>query len=459
MINKFYITAFLISFGYNSYTQNWISVGGGANFPVRELYADTINNQLYAVGQFTDIGSSNANRVALWNGTSWYSLCGQPYLSDPTTIPWVTMYNYELYVSGGQTIMGDSMTGHLAHYAGNSQWEKFADFDGIADLEVMENKLLLYGNFDSIGNQPIRNLAFWDGAVWSPAGDTNEFNTVNVAFIADVELYQSKLIVGGNINSTQYKEVLEWDGIAWAPLGNGIPGGSAWINCMKEYQGILYIGGYFNEPGFPAFLVAWNGQNYFKPFPDVDFLGQVWDLEVINNELYILGPVQIDIPYKTYGFTKFDGDTLCVFGGSGVWGTPYDSPWASSITEFNGDLYVTANKTMLYDTVNYIAKWNGSEMDTCIYSPLQLGYTTLTNPVDKINIFPNPTSSLLSVSGIVEMEFQVLKLCDTQGKILFETVDFGQLKNIDVSVFSAGNYLLSIETKSGFTIWKRCIKE
>ena len=49
---------------------NWLPLGSGMNSNVYALALDNSNN-LYAGGQFTIAGGSNASCVAKWNGTNW----------------------------------------------------------------------------------------------------------------------------------------------------------------------------------------------------------------------------------------------------------------------------------------------------------------------------------------------------------------------------------------------------
>lgn len=209
----------------------------------------------------------------------------------------------------------------MAHYSNNT-WESFGSPNAGGFLEIMDNKLYAYGFFDSIGGKHLNSIAIWDGISWEPFGDTTVLNNIDIFVVVDIEIYNSNYIIGGNIDDGPYKELIQWDGVSFTPLGNGaiIPGGSAWVNCLKTYQRILYIGGYFKEPGFPQFLVAWDGQSFFNPFPYVEFRGQVWDLEVIDNELYFAGPFRVENSNVTFGLAKFDGDNFCAFGGSGIWG-------------------------------------------------------------------------------------------------------------------------------------------
>lgn len=434
------------------YSQEWVSVGGGANNTVRGIYVDEITNNLYAVGTFDSIGGVNAYRVAYWDGSVWNSLCDPPYILDSNPIMSAIVYNNELYVAGMQYLMGDSITGSLSHL-NNGEWEKFGSPDGATYLESFDNKLFVYNNFQTIGNKPLKYIATWDGANWEPFGDTSITNHLNIAFLADIEMYNSNYVVGGNINDTQYKELMQWDGLTWKSLSNGIPGGSAWVNCMKSYQGILYIGGYFNAPNFPEFLVAWDGEKFFKPFSDVNYIGQVWDLEVINNELYILGPVQIGTSPETYGITKFNGDSICAFGGSDLLINP---PYLRMISEINGELYFNTIKTILDDTVNYIVKWNGSAMDTCISSPVHLGVNKLESPT--MSIYPNPSKGKITIAFSEEHEDLTLTFVNLDGKILKVIELSSNVNSYTLEIENKGMIFYSLQGTNTFLIGKMVLE-
>lgn len=419
-------------------SQEWISLGGGANNQVREIYVDTISQKLFAVGAFQDIGGSGGYRVAEWDGTNWVSLCDPPYLLDTNPILSVVKYNNELLVSGTHGIMGDSLTLELSRHVAGTTWEKFDDIDGVALFEVIEDKLIAIGSFDSIGTEPIKNVGVWDGNAWSVIGDTSVSNYFDVQSLADIEIYNGNYVIGGNAESP--KEIFQWDGLNWSTLGSGIPGSSAWVNCLKSYQGVLYIGGNFNDPNFPSeYLVAWDGQNFFDPFPNVNFRGQVSDLKVINNELYILGGLSIDGSLTTYGFSKFDGDSLCTFGGAGIWGqTPV--PGAQKIVEYQGEIIVATGILMGEDTVNFIGKWNGVAMDTCIYNPVNVGVKE--NDSKTISVYPNPVAGILRIGGSELKNINEITVLSMTGEVIMKS---RLIENtIDISDLNSGIYILMV---------------
>lgn len=359
----------------NCYSQNWESLGGGSSGgAVRGLFVDSLNNRIYATGSFTSIGGVSAHRVAYWENSVWTSLCSPPAWLDGNAILTPLIYNGDLYVSGTQLYMQDSITGSLAHFVGG-EWEPFGSPDGVTYLEELGGSLFAYGAFSTIDNKSIKNISVFNGIGWEPFGDSSVFNSLNVYSVQDIELYNGNYILGGNFNSTPYKEVMQWNGSNWSSLNNGIPGNWSSVNCLKSFNGILYIGGSFDEIGFGKSLTAWDGQQFFEPFPTLDWV-QVYDLEIINEELYIVGSVGFKSDSSTlYGIAKYDGDSICMFGGVGY---NWESINANSIAGLNGEIYVTAGSTMLMDTVNSIAKWVGTTMDSCVYNPNYVGIDELT---------------------------------------------------------------------------------
>ena len=57
--------------------QYWQPLGGGLDNAVLDLYADSADGKIYAVGQFfyADTNNLQVNNIAVWNGTNWDSVC------------------------------------------------------------------------------------------------------------------------------------------------------------------------------------------------------------------------------------------------------------------------------------------------------------------------------------------------------------------------------------------------
>nr|MBP6335115.1 hypothetical protein [Bacteroidia bacterium] len=75
-IKIIYALFILIILSGKTNAQTWNNVGGtlGFNGLVRCLLTDTINNFLYAGGNFTSVDGVTALNVAKWDGSNWSAL-------------------------------------------------------------------------------------------------------------------------------------------------------------------------------------------------------------------------------------------------------------------------------------------------------------------------------------------------------------------------------------------------
>ena len=70
--------------------------------------------------------------------------------------------------------------------------------------------------------------------------------------------------------------------------------------------------------------------------------------------------------------------------------------------------------------------------------------------IDNVQVYPNPTQSLLNVSGNGTM---CITMSNMLGQQLMETSAEGST-TIDLSRFESGVYLIRIETETGITLQK-----
>src|SRR4030095_3292611 len=112
-------------FAKGAFSQTISPLPPGFDSFVRELHYDSINNILFASGNFlsTSQGNINLKNIAQWNGTQWDSLgsgnTGGGIIYD------MEMYQGNLLVSGSITQMGGISTPGLAQWDGNN-WSSFA---------------------------------------------------------------------------------------------------------------------------------------------------------------------------------------------------------------------------------------------------------------------------------------------------------------------------------------------
>jgi hypothetical protein len=313
------------------FPQSFSAVGYGFNQPVYSLYADTVNQVIYAGGMFTPTVSVQCNRFCLWNGQAWDSLnniltgdfraickynnqlliAGPGGTYDSTSGQWLGgilrfndqtgSWNFLCVGSAGYwkltEINGDLYVGGtFDSICGNSSW-KLARFDGqnwfnfpvldpagysVFDIIEFNNEIYIGGNFGAFG---FKDIARWDGAQW---------NSVNGGFsgvgsVRAFAVYQGKLIVGGYL-STSFGDpgngVVAWDGTNWSQLGSGVAGE---IRCMAVFNNELWVGGGFLSAGnVPAqYLAKWDGSQWNSV--GISPTNVITAMTVLDNELYIAG--------------------------------------------------------------------------------------------------------------------------------------------------------------------------
>ncbi|NPD47457.1 MULTISPECIES: T9SS type A sorting domain-containing protein [unclassified Lentimicrobium] len=105
--------------------------------------------------------------------------------------------------------------------------------------------------------------------------------------------YEGDLIVGGYFTEAGGQEaacVARWDGSQWHPMGNGFAGE---VLDFEIYGGWLYASGwFFSDPNYTQEyegIARWTGSAW-SPVIDYDPVswgGEIYDMLVFNNELYI----------------------------------------------------------------------------------------------------------------------------------------------------------------------------
>ena len=94
---------------------NFTQVGGGikGNWSVMNL--KVIDNKLFIVGSFDSVGNIPTSGIAVWDGTNLSSFCndlGNSIITD------ITVFNNELYITGGISLNSDTSIHNVAKYQG-----------------------------------------------------------------------------------------------------------------------------------------------------------------------------------------------------------------------------------------------------------------------------------------------------------------------------------------------------
>ncbi|MEW6251871.1 MAG: hypothetical protein AB1716_14590 [Planctomycetota bacterium] len=128
--------------------------------------------------------------------------------------------------------------------------------------------LYAVGGFSQAGGVPARNIAKWDGLVWSPLG-----SGLIASGIYALEVFQGELYVGGrelrDAGGVPVSGLARWDGLRWRDVGGGVTGG--WSVQVWEFAvydsgtgPALYVIGAFTRAGslnVPGFA-CWDGSSW-----------------------------------------------------------------------------------------------------------------------------------------------------------------------------------------------------
>jgi trimeric autotransporter adhesin len=170
---------------------------------------------VYAAGNFTSVGDIPAPYVAKWDGAHWTALGNGPPI-DPKFFASVA----------GITIRGENA------YLGSTR------------------------------NGGTNVLYWWNGSTWSTLPGT--FKRSGAVIISAIEVDGDDLFVGGNFSSIddlQVNNIARWDGTKWHALGSGAgTGPNDGVNSIAVSSNKVYITGSFTTAGGKpsSFFAIWH---------------------------------------------------------------------------------------------------------------------------------------------------------------------------------------------------------
>lgn len=152
---------------YTVATNTWTAMGAGANSTVNTIHRRTYG-EIYIGGAFTSIDGVAANRIAVWNGTTFAALGtgANAAVNSITSSP-----GGLVYAGGAFTTIGGVAVGYIAAWNGTSWAGLGVGADAAVTVVHMDDQGLLYvaGSFTTIGGlaRPDR-AAIWTGTTWLP---------------------------------------------------------------------------------------------------------------------------------------------------------------------------------------------------------------------------------------------------------------------------------------------------
>lgn len=185
-----------------------LSVSGAAftSLPIlgQDIYViDTFNGEVYVGGDFTSSPNGAVNRIARWDGNNWQPLAqGFTGGFGGGSVRTLASYKGQLYAGGIFTIAGTSSANGIARWDG-STWSDVGGSlatgvgNGVRDMVVFNDELYVVGDFTEIGGVTTNYVAKWDGSNW-----TGLDLDISSDFGNCVEVFEGQLYVG-TFNSTE----------------------------------------------------------------------------------------------------------------------------------------------------------------------------------------------------------------------------------------------------------------
>ena len=236
---------------------------GALNASVYALAAS--GGELFVGGGFSNAGGvAEADRIARWNGTSWFALG----LTSPGVGP-LNGFVRELAVSGTSLVVGGAFTNatgipeadRIARWDGSNWFALGSNGAGDGALNndplafaVSGNNLFAVGAFTNVaGIAAADHVARWNGTNWSSLGSNGAGDGAFATNIYGVAVSGPDVFVGGGfqngagIAGADY--VARWDGSNWSALASTV--GDLAINNSPLALAVmgtnLIVGGYFQD--------------------------------------------------------------------------------------------------------------------------------------------------------------------------------------------------------------------
>ena len=242
---------------------NWSALGSGISFWVYALEVDGSGN-LYAGCLFSTAGGTNANNIAKWNGATWSVLgSGVGSFFGGRVLAMACDGSGNLYVGGNFSAAGGNNANNIAKWNGES-WSALGSGvnDDVLALAIdSSGNLYAGGQFKTAGGTNANHVAKWDGNSWSALGSGTADYVFTLAAAGGGNVYAGGFFqsAGGDTTITG---IAKWSGTSWSALSGGVDGGVKALTL--DGSGNLFVGGRFNAAGGSSAnnIAKWDGSNW-----------------------------------------------------------------------------------------------------------------------------------------------------------------------------------------------------
>lgn len=337
----------------------WDAVFGspGASRRVYTLYIH--GDDLYAGGDFTEIGDIPANGLARWDGENWHTV------DDGTckSVNAMLIHDGKLYAGGSFESTADKYYSGIACWDG-TRWNSMKGgvteimfCPSVQAIEVFQGDIYVGGGFKLAGGKVVRGIARWDGSDWyGLGGGLSDYGYYDYGTVFGLAADDDFLYVAGYFNSAgsvPAGNIARWDGTQWVPMNTIIRPG---VRTMKRIGSYLYIGGWFalpTNPGCANNIARWDGSRWDEMGGGTNEM--VLSICCTGPDVYVIGNFTAAGNVPAQGIAKWDGTGWTALG-SGVdtrgWNFAVTATEAGEV--FAGGDFKTAGDV----PSNRIARWN-----------------------------------------------------------------------------------------------------
>ncbi len=366
--------------------------GTGMNNPVDVLtvFDSGRGDALYAGGSFSTAGGVTGNYVAKWDGTQWSALSGPSGTGMSGRVEALAVFDDgsgdALYAGGWFTTAGGVTVNKIAKWNG-TQWSALSGTGMSGNVEALAvyddgsgDALYAGGNFSTAGGVSVKNIAKWNGTLWSALSGPS--GTGMDDYVLALAVYDGgsgdALYASGRFTSAGglvVNRLAKWDGSQWlvlpGPTGNGMNTSVLAFAVYNDGSGdALYAAGWFTVAGGVSAprIAKWDGTQWSAfSGPTGGDLISVQTLAVYDDgggdALYVGGDFSTVDGIFVSRIAKWDGTQWSALYGPAAFGTNGDVFALATYDDGSGDaLYAGGDfNTAGGVTVNGIAKWNGTQ--------------------------------------------------------------------------------------------------
>ena len=421
----------------------WQSVGGGLDNVVRCFEYSVDSTKLLMGGEFvyTIVDHIRANTLIAWDGTSWITEGLGNGSGDTAAITSIeppllnlAYFRDTLFAATGAVLWHYEPAMALGAYLVDDQWYPLGSPENWFFVMKAHGRLFAGGRADTLYGTYMPGPKEWVGGAWHALPNT-PFGTLGTIY--DITWWKNNYYFSGSIAAGGALGVIRFDGVdQWSALGEGV--GGLWVSHVVGFGDSLYAGGFF-QPGpnvQSQHIQLWHGQVWHPFFPEVQFTGQVFDLQVHQGVLYVSGIYHfVDDPGISYGILRYDGNQICAIGG------PMEADNAR-MAFFQGDLYLGLAPTYP-GPLNHqgIAKLplEGLVPDRCV--TVSMAGITEKEGFETLRLYPNPATNVLTVqtsfSGI-----NAIEILNALGQVVLRQPLQNGSASLDVVALPQASYIV-----------------